>query len=198
MNEKRNKSESSFKELPASLTVEASIIVPMVSVIVFLIIYFNFYLHDRVKFESQMHNLALEGSNLIQYSITNDGSVNELNRSIFYFFLDSKTEEKKYLKTTITNTFNHGLFIGKLEELAVDTSLTNITYQGILSYKIPLLSVFRMFSLDTIEVPFKVKAPIFPREETTRILDVALRTGESIKGVGNAIDKVVEVLNVIR
>lgn len=187
-----------LKELPASLTVEASIIVPIVTVIVFLIIYFNFYLHDRVKFESQIHMLALEGSNLIQYDISNDGSVNDYDHSIFYFFLDAKTEEKRFLSERITKTFDNGLFIGKLLNLSVDTNVSNLTYQGVFSYEIPLLGFFKIISLDTFEIPFEIKATIFPREETTRILDVALKTGESIKGVSKAIDKVVEVLNAIR
>lgn len=185
-------------EHSASLTVEASIIVPIITMIIFMIIYFTFYLHDRVKFESQMHTISLDASNLIQYSIDEDGSLNDYNRSILYLFLDNKSKENKVLKERITETFESGLFIGTLDNISIEWDIANISYHGNLLYRIPFLNFFGLFSGDTIKIPFHIKAAIFPREETTRIIDTALRTGESIKGVSNAIDKVVEVLNSIR
>lgn len=185
-------------EYSASLTVEASIIVPMITVIIFLILYFTFYLHDRVKFESRVHTLSLNASNLVQYSISQEGSIKDNDRSILYFFIDGKSKEKRYLKEQFMLSFDTGLFIGEIEDLSVESNLTNISYRGNISYNIPLLNFFGLFSADSFKIPFHIKAAIFPREETTRIIEVALKTGESIKGVSDAIDKVVEVLNGIR
>lgn len=182
----------------ASLTVEASIIVPIVTMILFFIIYFSFYLHDRVKFESQMHKLSLAASNLVQYNISIDGKIEEKNQSVLYLFLNNKSIEKQVLKESFLNTFETGLFIGSINSISVESDIANITYHGSLSYNIPFLNFFGLISDGAIDIPFRLKAAVFPREETTRIIDIALKTGESIKGVSNAIDKVVEVLNSIR
>lgn len=184
-------------EYSASLTVEASIIVPIITVIIILILYFTFYLHDRVKFESGIHTLSLNASNLVQYSISQEGSIKDNDRSILYFFIDGKSNEKRYLKEQFMLSFDTGLFIGEIEDLSVESNLINISYRGIISYNIPILNFFGLLS-SSVKIPFYIKAPIFPREETTRIIEVALKTGENIKGVSDGIDKVVDVFNSIR
>lgn len=178
-----------------SLTVEAAFIVPLVSFLIILIIYFNFYLHDRAKVEASLDSLVAEGGNLIKYGISSEGNILDLNRSILFFYIDDKSDEKSMIESAVNAEFSKGLFIGKVEEINVTTGMTTLQISANLVFDLPMDRVFRFFNINSFTVPIKVESSVFPREETTRILDVSIRTAEGIKGVKSAIDKIVDLLS---
>ena len=182
----------------ASFTVEAAIVVPIVTVVIFFILYMSFYLHDRAKIQATLHEIITDGTLLIQYGINPDGYVTNEEREILYHYFDDKESEIEVIEKLIQEAFEKKLFIANIDDVSITNNIGELIILGNLVYETPISGFMSSFSKQSISIPIKIKGTIFKREEITRVADVVLNTGENIKGVKAAIDKLAQLRNIIK
>lgn len=185
-------------KLNGSFTVEAAIIIPIVTIVIFFLIYLGLYLHDRSKVQAKLHEILSYGTNLIQYGIYPDGNILNEKRDFLYLYLNDKTVEKEVILNMLQDVNDHNLFMAKLEDIKIHVDISELIIQGELVYGPPISGLIPIFTKSRSSIPIKLSGTVFPREEKTRVLDVALTTGKNVKGVKTAIEKLAVIVNEIK
>lgn len=183
----------------ASFTVEAAVIVPLITMILVLFVYWGFYLHDTVVIKAKLHGVVQHSINYLQYGITSDDLMEFpiMEQSLFYLISDAEEKESVILKYA-NQTFKKGLFLGKADDIRVNIDGINLVIQAEVTYDLWKNGLFRIFSLESFQNSYQISETILPREEYARILGVSIRTGSKIKGVSDGMKKIADLLGTIR
>ncbi len=188
--------------LDGSITVEASILVPIVLLVVAAMIFFCFYLHDSVRLNLTLHNLTEEAVNYIAYEVNpENGEINynnAVNQSILYFAGIQKGTKKSILTNYCKKKLEDGFFITSVTSTKVEIGISNVEITVTAHFDIPIPWIASLFGWREVNRTISMKKSYFKREEIARVLTVVSETGEQIKGVSEAIEKVKDIVNKIR
>lgn len=190
------------EDLDGSITIEASILVPFVVLIVAALIFFSLYLHDAVKLNMILHRLTKEAVNYVAYEVNpENGEIkyeNTIKQSILYFAGSSKAKKENILESYCKKELEEGFFITTIPQIETEISISKVTITVHASSNIPIGWISNLFSRGIKDRVISMKKSYFKREEITRVLSVVSETGESIKGVSEAAEKVKNIVNKIR
>ena len=128
-----------------SITVEISMIFPIVMYVIFSIIYAGMYLHDYLVINQTINEIVLECNIAAKYPMESDGehiSYSHINDRGIFFFIDSdfSNENDVYSKRLI-NALEKQLLITKVTQPKVDIKYTQITVSVECNVKIPIAPV---------------------------------------------------------
>lgn len=205
------------KKLQGSLTIEASIIMPIVIFIIITMIYFIFYLHDQAYLKTVANNMSLKASKTILYKgrSIEDGNIDYETAiskhkvsDIYWRFINSHNDTNtivNYGKKTIFSTQNNNVFGIKEKDIEISASVTgNILKKKVkINIKAPFHIPFLFFNLylnwgKPIIIKVSSKAVIIEPTELIRNMDMITNTAENIKILEKPIKKYYEIIEKIK
>lgn len=170
-----------------SYTVEAALILPIILFIIIGLLYLGFYLHDKVKVQSVIDDTATRGRELIQFETDLETGLidysSHQNRSFLYpYFTDFKEKENKNkINTYLMKQLNTGLFITKVDSVAVSASsnMIHILVGGHMD--IPFREVKQLFTNGGLPFTNENKIEIHHSVEFIRIFEVFSGAAEKVE-----------------
>lgn len=179
-----------------SLTVEAALIMPLLLFVLFSVIYFAFFLHDKCRIQGMLDKmihragLSLNHEGDLETGKIYYDSVNE--RDIFYSLWGNYNEEKAQIKQYMQKNLSEGLIFTKVRDLQVDRNAISLTVSVEAEVDISLKSVDKL--LNSYKYMWiKETYPIHNPAETIRMVEVILDLGCNAKALGrlkNCIDAI--------
>lgn len=137
--------ESNKHLIRGSITVEISMIFPIVMYVIFSIIYAAMYLHDYLAIKQTINEIALECNTAAKYPMESDGehiSYSHLNdRGVFFFIDNDYSNENEIYSRRLTDALENQLFITKIAQPNVDITCTKISVSVECNVKIPIAAV---------------------------------------------------------
>ena len=128
-----------------SITVEISMIFPIVMYVIFSIIYAGMYLHDYLVINQTINEIVLECNTAAKYPMESDGehiSYSHINDRGIFFFIDSDfSDENDVYSKRLINALEKQLLITKVTQPKVDIKCTQITVSVECNVKIPIAPV---------------------------------------------------------
>lgn len=146
-----------------SFTVEAVFIVPIVSYIILLFLYLNFYLYDYSCMVSYADYL------LEEYRHTS-------NRDLLEY-------------ESIRDTLNENLWFSSVETIDVIEERFKVKLVSELFLDLPQNGLFGIFSIFEFRNMYEKEILLIDRTETARVLTVGIEFISKIKGVNQVIEK---------
>lgn len=128
-----------------SITVEISMVFPIVMYVIFSIVYAGMYLHDYLAIQQAINEVILECNTAAKYPMESDGehiSYSYINDRGIFFFIDSdySYENDVYSKRLMAD-LKEQLLITKVAQPKVDITCAQIAVSVDCNVKIPLASV---------------------------------------------------------
>ena len=137
--------ESNKHLIRGSITVEISMIFPIVMYVIFSIIYAAMYLHDYLAIKQTINEIALECNTAAKYPMESDGehiSYSHLNdRGVFFFIDNDYSNENEIYSRRLTDALENQLLITKIAQPKVDITCTKISVSVECNVKIPIAAV---------------------------------------------------------
>ena len=183
--------------LPASITLEAVFVMPIVILMVFALLYLSFFLHDRCRVQgivdqalhmasiSFKHEADLD-TGRVDYDTIGD-------RGVYYQLQGDRSVLEEKLLTYLGRELSSGLWLSKVNKLQVivQRQEMRIIVGTETSVSIPFIKeLFAAVSYTEIEENSSVHDP----SETIRYCEVILDTGSQIKGVSKLKDTIEKAL----
>ncbi len=182
----------------AFFTVEAAFVLPLVFYTVLFLLNYCFYSHDRTKLQAIGEAAALKAASTISYQIDIDWPVlieeDYLSKGILYTFGIGREKDEMRVLSYLKETLTKGYMVSEISELQIRTTLSKVQITGKLIANFPSAKLFRILKEDSFTVPFCFEESIFTREEKTRLLEVSIQLGKTIKGVDKAIQKLKDLV----
>lgn len=182
-------------EYEATITVEASFVMPIVLYIIIAMIYFAFYLQDRNKLEvvvdNTLHTVSIGMkhpgelvNSKIHYSDIGD-------RGVFYIWKDNSKEKEEAIKKLVALQLKKGFYLMKAREIQIAVEGSNIKISIIAQGEVTIpffTQIFKPYSKIIIHRECKIHHPA----ESIRGMEVILDTASKIKGVAALKEKLEE------
>ncbi|MBE5960249.1 MAG: pilus assembly protein [Lachnospiraceae bacterium] len=188
--------------MEGSITVEAGLLVPFVILVIVTMIFLSFYLHDAVHLDAMLHKLTDEAVNYVAYEVNPQSGLvqyeNAIHQSILYFAGISKETKERILESYCKEQLESGFFITTVLQIQADIDISMVKIKVKAHSQIPVRWISSLFPQNLKSRTVTMKKSYFKREEITRLLTVASETGEQIKGVSEAAEKVKDIVNKIR
>lgn len=128
-----------------SITVEISMIFPIVMYVIFSIIYAGMYLHDSLAIQQAINEIVLECNTAAKYPMESDGehiSYSHINDRGIFFFIDSDySNENNVYSRRLIDALENNLLITKVTQPKVDITCTQISVSVECNVKIPIAPV---------------------------------------------------------
>lgn len=128
-----------------SITVEISMIFPIVMFVIFSIIYAGMYLHDSLAIQQAINEIVLECNTAAKYPMESDGehiSYSHINDRGIFFFIDSDySNENNVYSRRLIDALENNLLITKVTQPKVDITCTRISVSIECNVKIPIAPV---------------------------------------------------------
>ena len=128
-----------------SITVEISMIFPIVMYVIFSIIYAGMYLHDSLAIQQAINEIVLECNTAAKYPMESDGehiSYSHINDRGIFFFIDSDySNENNVYSRRLIDALENNLLITKITQPKVDITCTQISVSVECNVKIPIAPV---------------------------------------------------------
>ncbi len=161
------------KHEKAGFLVEAVFVMPIITTIIFILLYLSLYLYDINRMQCALDS-ALYNANLLirQPSILNSDQIcyEEINsRDILYHIKGNYQHELELCEEHLTNKMKDRLCLGKIKSVELHHSRQSITGSITASLSLSDLPVFSFFVSDT----YQVVASVHMRNPTmwVRLLD---------------------------
>jgi HD superfamily phosphohydrolase len=177
----------------ASITVEATFVMPIVILTVFALIYLSFYLHDTCRIQGlvdkTLHKAAIS---LKQEADLETGAIDYERigeRGVFTQLLGDRSDAEKELRKYLQQELSKGLFLSKI------TGIQATVYKTKLEISVEADNVIRIpwvkkFFTSFTHTKITAEYPIHDPAETIRICEVILDTASQVKGVDELKDKI--------
>ncbi|MDF2609909.1 MAG: putative rane protein [Lachnospiraceae bacterium] len=179
-------------KVKGSYTVEAAFLMPMVLFVTIAVLYLGFYLHDRARVQSIMNDALTNSRSLIQYEADmNTGSIDYAayrDRDIWYPYFNEFKEKEGGIIAYVTNQFEKGLFLTKLEDAEVTINTFDITINASIRMDFPF------FELQQILVNSSQQETISYTNNTIFSVEF-IRIYDTFLGVAEKTELVQEILN---
>lgn len=167
----------------ASLTVEATFIMPVVLFIIVFIIYLSFYLHDYCKINGLVDVTLHKASMNLKHDAdiaTGRVNFNEIDRSLIdRIFADSDSKEEE-IEDYIRMLLSRGLLATDITEVKATKGALSLTIRVEGRFKNPFKGLQWLIPSNNLLVEAKA-ANHYPAD-SVRISDVVLDIGSKIKG----------------
>lgn len=155
-----------------SITVEMSMIFPIVMYVIFSIIYAGMYLHDYVTIHQAIDEIVLECNTAAKYPMESDGEhinyscIND--RGVFFIIDSDYSIEDNIYSQRLMELLKNRLFITIIEQPKVDIAYTKITASTKCIVKIPFKSVRVLLGEDRLNYSQTSEAEVFHPAEFVR------------------------------
>lgn len=175
-----------------SYTVEAAFLMPIVLFVIIGVLYLGFYLHDKARVHSIMNDALTNSRSLIQYEAgMNTGSIDYVayrDRDIWYPYFNDFKEKEASIIAYVTNQFEKGLFLTKLEDAEVTIDTFNITINASIRMEFPFVEIQKLL------VNGSQEDTVFYTNNTRSSAEF-IRTYNTFLGVAEKTELVQELLN---
>lgn len=187
--------------LPASFTVEAAFIFPIIIFLIVALIQIGFYLHDRIVIEALLHQTVNQA--VVQQRNGTSFAEGTLNFQVIAqtgivdrYFL--RTEETQALIDDYIITHSDNLLMCELRNLQVEVSLTRILVKCELSAVKPLLGIPLKISATLMTTEFNIEETVYRPEEISRMAAAIMITAKKVPGVEETLKKFSKIIEKIR
>lgn len=175
-----------------SYTVEVAFLMPIVLFVIIGLLYLGFYLHDKSRVQSIMNDALTNSRSLIQYEAgMNTGSIDYVayrDRDIWYPYFNDFKEKEASIIAYVTNQFEKGLFLTKLEDAEVTIDTFNITINASIRMEFPFVEIQKLL------VNGSQENTVFYTNNTRSSAEF-IRTYNTFLGVAEKTELVQELLN---
>lgn len=173
----QNKQKFKNTWIEAVYTIEAVFILPLLFFILLLLIYFNFYLHDRVCTIAQVHSMSLLYEEKQEVGIIERllGKQEEINLK-----KEKQLKEKLNDVLWMSNYKEVVLEQGRLKQKIIVKLLLNLPEEGITEIT---PNIAYEFQINTKKTTIK-------RAEQARILSIGIESIDKIKGISTVLEKI--------
>lgn len=186
------------QSFPASITVEAAFVMPLVILTIFALIYLSYYLHDVCKLQNQVdYTLHQAGISLKHETdiLTGEIKYEDINdRGVYYLITGDAKSEGKLLQKELEQQLSKGLLFMKVSEVMVDVGKFSLSVSINASCKVTL-PIFHELFASISNITIRGDYPIHNPAETIRQCEVILDTASDIKGVDKLKKKIEEFLD---
>lgn len=181
-----------------SITVEMSMVFPIVMFVTFSIIYAGMYLHDYLVIHQTMDEIALECNIAAKYPMEFDGehiSYAHINDRGIFFFIDSDySNENNIYSNRLIDTLADQLLITKVTQPKVDITCTQITVSIECNVVIPIAPVRILLGEDRLNYRQTSKAEVFYPTDFVRKFTVLSSLAEGTEIGDESIRKLRDII----
>lgn len=128
-----------------SITVEISMIFPIVMYVIFSIVYAGMYLHDYLVIQQTINEIVIESNTAAKYPMESGGehiSYSHINDRGIFFFIDSDySNENNIYSSCLMEALEKNLLITKVTQPKVEITCTQISVSVECNVKIPIAPV---------------------------------------------------------
>lgn len=128
-----------------SITVEISMIFPIVMYLIFSIVYAGMYLHDYLVIQQTINEIVIECNTAAKYPMESGGehiSYSHINDRGIFFFIDSDySNENNIYSSCLMEALEKNLLITKVTQPKVEITCTQISVSVECNVKIPIAPV---------------------------------------------------------
>lgn len=163
-----------LKKQEASITVEAAFIIPIVIFVIMALIYFTFYLHDRVRLEKVMEHTLGQGNLIVLNRSGLDGipfSYADINKSENWGYIGESYEKlESQILEHLKEEMKTGFFFLKEEKISCDINAFSIKIK--IEMETPIsLNPLQSFWKDKQKIILERKRAVHNPEEILRVYE---------------------------
>lgn len=181
-----------------SITVEMSMVFPIVMYVIFSIIYAGMYLHDYVVIHQAIDEIALECNTAAKYPMESNGehiNYSHINDRGVFFIIDSDySNEDNIYRQRLWDLLKNRLFITTIEQPKVNITYTKITVSARCIVKIPFLSVRMLLGEDRLHYSQTSETEVFQPAEFVRKFTVLSNLAEGTQIGDESIKKLRDLI----
>jgi len=185
-----------------SYTVEAALILPIILFIIIGLLYLGFYLHDKVKIQSVINDISTKGRELIQYEADLKTGLIDYgyyqSRFFFYPYFTDFVEKENNINVYLTEELNKGLFIAKVDSVAVSATLKRIHISVNGHMDIPFIEINQLFTNSGLTFSNNNTMEIHNTEEFIRVLDVFSGVADKVKVIDDILQNLQKLISSIK
>ncbi|WP_313133950.1 TadE family protein [Anaerocolumna sp.] len=185
-----------------SYTVEAALILPMILFIIAGLLYLGFYLHDKVKIQSVINDISTKGRELIQYEADLKTGLIDYDhyqsRFFLYPYFSDFVEKENNINTYLAEELNRGLFIAKVDSVAVSVTFNRIRISVNGHMDIPFIEVKQLFTNSGLTFSDNNTMEIHNTEEFIRVLDVFSGVADKVKFIDDILQNLQKLIGSIK
>lgn len=186
------------RNINASYTIEAALLLPTILFVLISLIYFSFYLHDRVRLESNVNRILLESRDFILYDKELDTGMVDYNRYINkkllqldYKGLGLEEEIYEYAYKALSKEF----FIGQTKDLDISINKASIIMNVTLDIHLPIQAIRMLLGKGSLEIMYESRIKLIDRSNQVRKLQVTLGVARRMKEVDDWLSKLADLLD---
>lgn len=185
--------KSRAKTCKASITVEATFVMPIIILTVFALLYLSLYLHDLCRIQGTV-DVALHRASLIMKHESNLETTeidyeHIKDEGIFDLRQKNSMDEVKELQAYLRMRLSTGLFLTKIADIEATMKSSKLTLSVRTDTQISIPWVRELMSSNSHSV-ISEDYPIHDPAETIRVSEVVLDTASQIKGVDELKNKI--------
>jgi hypothetical protein len=181
-----------------SITVEMSMIFPIVMYVIFSIIYAGMYLRDYVVIHQVIDEIVLESNTAAKYPMESNGEhidYSHINDRGVFFVIDSDYSiENNTYSEHLLDSLKNSLLITKIEQPNVNITNTKITASIICTVKIPFKSVRILLGENRLNYSQKSETEVFHPTEFVRKFTALSKLVEGTKIGDEGIKKLRDII----
>ncbi|WP_167958970.1 TadE/TadG family type IV pilus assembly protein [Anaerosporobacter faecicola] len=182
-----------------SITVEMSMVFPIVLYVIFSIVYGGLYLHDRVVIQNITDEMSIQANNAVRYPVDDTGEqicYENINaRGIFFSLQCDYSREQEVIRKKIMNRVAEKLYITQVGDIMVNLAQTNIQIEVACSVQIPIAPIRILLGEDKMTYVYKQRREVFNPAEYVRKYRVFLEVGEGTELGDKALKALRDILN---
>lgn len=181
-----------------SITVEMSMVFPIVMYVIFSIIYAGMYLRDYVVIHQAIDEIVLECNTAAKYPMESDGehiSYSHINDRGVFFIIDSDySNENNIYSQHLLDSLKNSLLITEIEQPNLNITNSKITASISCIVKIPFKSVRILLGEKRLNYNQKSEAEVFHPTEFVRKFTVLSNLVEGTKIGDEGIKKLRDII----
>jgi hypothetical protein len=189
------------RSINGSLTVEATLIMPIIILAIFSILYLTFYLHDTYRIQGEMDKVIHKSGLMLKHeSQIETGNIfydNINNRGVLYPVLGDTEADELQIQRYLQKELSKGLYIMEINGIDVTVDPWNISVSLTSEAKISIPLIKNM-AQSYLKKEYKTTYPKHNPEETIRMAEVILDTGSKIKGMDELKENLEGILKYIK
>ncbi|MDD5935924.1 MAG: TadE/TadG family type IV pilus assembly protein [Clostridiales bacterium] len=182
-------------------TIEAALVFPIIFLIILFLLNYAFYHYDKSKLQSEVADIVRKASVYMNYEVgMEDNQVDRIaviKKSALSIFFEERQRKEMALKQYIVNRLRRGYYVMTVDDIDVSSTFSKVRVTGNLKIKFYGYRWINRFFKNRFTLVFDQSAKTFPREETARLLDVAISMGSQIKGVEDTVNELAKLIGYI-
>lgn len=180
---------------------EAAFLFPCVFFVIIGLLYLSFYLHDKVRIQSDIDETIIKATRLIKNEADMTTGMIDYekynNRGIFYFLNNNLEEIQQTIKNYLKQQLKSGLFIATVQKIKVTCNQNQIDIEVSAKMNIPFLAVREYFTGSGLVVQINTSSELQNPVEFIRIFDVYSEVANRIGIINNTLRKIQSIVNQI-